>query len=170
MTLLASSINAIRKVFRHLSLFGREVYIEITPPRGICKNCDDSTTTTQILNWYERNGHQTKPYNDYLLLQLIGSTLVDVAKKEGLTEDLLQGVIDRYKIDKVDWKSVKQIGLLGLDEIANKKGHNDYITLITSCYDGEVSILGVIKGKKYAEIKAFLASIPKKKRKGPGKK
>ena len=78
---------------RHLSLLGHEVYIEITPPRGICKNCDDTPTTTQTLSWYERNGHHTKPYNDYLLLQLVGSTLVDVVKKEGITVDILQGVI-----------------------------------------------------------------------------
>jgi len=36
------------------------------------------------------------------LLQLVGSTIVDVVKKEGITEDVLQGVIDHYEIDKVD--------------------------------------------------------------------
>jgi len=81
---------------RHLPILGREVYIKITPPRGICKRCDDRPTTMQTLNWFKRNGHHTKPYDDYLMLQLIGSTQTDVAKKEGLTEEILQGVIDRY--------------------------------------------------------------------------
>lgn len=150
---------------RHLWLFGREVYIEITPQRGICKRCDNTPTSAQTLSWYELNGHHTNPYNDYLLLQLIGCTIVDVGKKEGLTEDILQGVIDRYEIDKVDWKSIKRIGLLGIDEIAEKKGYNDFITLISSRHNGVISILGVIKGKKYEAIKGFLGSIPKKKRK-----
>ncbi|GAG79499.1 unnamed protein product, partial [marine sediment metagenome] len=120
---------------RHLPILGREVYIEITPPRGICKKCDDEPTTTQTLDWFERNGHHTQAYNDYLMLQLIGSTLTDVAKKENLTQAILQGVMDCYQIDKVNWKSIQRIGLLGLDEIAIKKGYNDYVTLITSRYE-----------------------------------
>ena len=150
---------------RHLPMFGHEVLIEITPPRGICRQCDDRTTTTQTLDWYERNGHHTKPYNDYLMLQLIGSTICDVAKKEGLTEGIVQRVIDEYKIDEVDWKSIKRIGLLGIDEIAKLKGHDDYITLITSRYQGDNKILGVLNGKEKASVKTFLSSIPEKKRK-----
>ncbi len=108
-------------MLRHLSMFGRNVYIEIKPKRGICKKCDNRPTTTQTLNWFKRNGHYTKPYEDYLMLQLIGSTVVDVAKKDKLTESKLQGVIDRYKIDEADLKSIKRIGLLGIDEIAKLK-------------------------------------------------
>ena len=133
---------------RHLPILGHEVYIEITPPRGICKQCDDHPTTTQTLDWFERNGHHTRPYDDYLMLQLIGSTLTDVAKKENLTEEILQGVIDRYQIDEVNWRSIQRIGLLGLDEIAIKKGYTDYVTLITSRYQGINKILCVIPGKK----------------------
>ena len=60
---------------RHLPILGREVYIKITPPRGICKRCDNNPTTTQTLDWFKRNGHHTKPYDDYLMLQLIGRKL-----------------------------------------------------------------------------------------------
>lgn len=150
---------------RHLPIFGRQVYIKITPPRGICKRCDDHPTTTQTLSWFDRNAHHTKPYDDYLMLQLIGSTQSDVAMKEGLTEEILQGVMNHYPIKAVDWKSVKRIGLLGIDEIAKKKGHGDYITLLTSRYQGDNKILAVIAGKKRSAIEAFLSSIPKRKRK-----
>ena len=132
---------------RHLSTFGREVYIKITPPRGICKRCDDNPTTTQTLDWFRHNGHHTKPYDDYLMLQLIGSTQTDVAKKEGLTEEILQGIIDGYQFDMIDWKTILRIGLLGIDEIAKKKGYKDFVTLITSRHQGVNKILGVIQGK-----------------------
>ncbi|GAG76432.1 unnamed protein product, partial [marine sediment metagenome] len=148
---------------RHLPIFGRKVYIKITPLRGICKQCDENPTTTQTLDWFERNGHHTKPYDDYLMLQLIGSTQSDVARKENLTEEILQGMMDRYQIDAVDWKTIPRIGLLGIDEIAKKKGHQDYVTLISSRYQGINKILGVIEGKEKASIKAFLSSIPKEK-------
>ena len=142
-----------------------EVYIEITPPRGKCKHCDKNPTTTQTLDWFKRNGHQTKPYEDYLVLQLIGSTITDVAIKERITESKLQKILDSYLIDEVDWKSIKQIGLLGIDEIAKLKGRDDYITLVTSRRNGKNKILAVINGKKKATLVAFLDKIPKKKQK-----
>jgi len=39
---------------RHLPILGRQIFIEITPPRGICKACDDHPTTTQTLDWFVR--------------------------------------------------------------------------------------------------------------------
>ncbi len=72
---------------------------------------------------------------------------------------------NRHQCDEVDWKTIEKIGLLGIDEVAQKKGHKDYVTLITSRYKNVNKILGVIKGKEKAAIKAFLSSIQKKKRK-----
>jgi transposase len=99
------------------------------------------------------------------MLQLIGSTQSDFAKKEGVTEEILQNIMDCHKMEKVDWKSIKRIGLLGVDEIAQKKGYRDYVTLMTSHHQGKNKILGVIEGKEKASIEAFLLSIPKKKKK-----
>ena len=131
----------------------------------ICKHCDNDPTATQTLDWFKRNSHQTKPYEDYLMLQLIGSTQSDVAKKERVTEENLQNIMDRYKIEKVDWNTIDRIGLLGIDEIAQKKGYRDYVTIITSRYQEKNKILGVVKGKEKSSIEAFLSSIPKKKKK-----
>jgi len=47
---------------RHLPICGRETYIELTPPRGICKSCDKNPTTTQTLSWHKRNGRYTNAY------------------------------------------------------------------------------------------------------------
>ena len=50
------------------------------------------------------------------MLQLIGSTICEVAKKEDLTEGILQRMIDQYQMNRVDWKSIERIGLLGIDK------------------------------------------------------
>jgi transposase len=67
--------------------------------------------------------------------------------------------------EKIDWKPIKSIGILGIDEVALKKGYKDFLSLITGRVDGVITILGVIKGREKADIKAFFSSIPKKKRK-----
>ena len=41
--------------------------------------------------------------------------------KEGVTDEIIQNIMDRHKMEKVDWKLVKRIGLLGVDEIAQEK-------------------------------------------------
>lgn len=154
-----------RLKLRHLPIFDHEVYIEIVSPRGTCKRCDNHPTTTQTLDWFTRNGHNTKPFEDYLMRQLIGSTLADVVKKENVSEEILQGVVNHYQVDKVNWKEIDRIGLLGIDEIAKLKGHGDYITLVTSRYRGKNRILAVLDGKEKAIIKGFLSTIPLKKQK-----
>ncbi len=67
--------------------------------------------------------------------------------------------------NEVDWKKVKKIGLLCIDEISIKKGYKDYVTIISGWNKGEKQILGVIKGKEKAAVKRFLEGIPKNKRK-----
>ena len=55
--------------------------------------------------------------------------------------------------------------MIGIDEISLKKGHQDYVTIITSRVESRIRILAVIKGRAKAEIKAFFSSIPHKNRK-----
>jgi len=148
---------------RHLPILGRKTYIELTPPRGICKKCD--RTTTQALSWHKRNGRYTKAYEENILLSMVGSTLVDVGIKEGVSETGIQNIIDRHIESKVNWRTIKKLGLLGIDEIALKKGYQDYITLISSRIDGKHKILAVLQGREKATIKTFYDSIPNKQRK-----
>lgn len=150
---------------RHLPILGRQTFIEVTPPRGRCAFCDNNPTTTQQSDWYDRKSPHTKAYEKHILLSLINSTLADVSIKENLGYQAIQSIVDRQIESEVDWKSIKEIGLLGMDEISLKKGHRDFVTLVTSRTTGEIKILAVLKGHDKAGIKLFLSSIPKRLRK-----
>ena len=149
---------------RHLPIFGKKTFIVITPPRGKCEYCDKNPTTTQTLDWFEGNGRQTKFFEDHLIFALIHSTIADVSIKEDVSEGVIQRVLDHYIPSAVTWSAVKALGVLGIDEISIKKGHQDYLTVVTCRLKGNVRILALIKGREKADIKAFLASIPLKKR------
>jgi transposase len=150
---------------RHLPILGHETYIELIPPRGICKHCEFRPTTTQTLSWYKPNGRYTKPYEDHVLLSVVNSTLTDVSIKEGLSDTAIQNIINYNITDKVDWSKIKQIGIIGIDEISLKKGYQDFVTVIYSRINNTNKILAVLKGREKATIKTFFNSIPKKKRK-----
>jgi len=62
---------------RHLPILEHNTYIELAPPRGICKKCNK--TTTQTLSWHKGHGRYTAPYEKYILLSMVNSTLADMS-------------------------------------------------------------------------------------------
>jgi transposase len=150
---------------RHLPILGKETYIEITPRRGRCDNCDGNPTTTERLDWYELNSKMTKPYEQYLLFELINSTVADVSRKEGIDYHCVDNLIERYIEEEIDFSKIKALGVLGLDEISLKKGYRDFVTIVTYRINDKVNILGIVAGREKAEIKGFLSKIPKRLRK-----
>jgi len=146
---------------RHLPSFGLVVYIEIRPKRFRCPFCDDHPTTTQRLSWYEPKALHTKAYERYLLLQLINSTITDVCLKEDLTPDALEGIVDRWIESEVDWDRVPGFTVLGIDEIALKKGHGDFVAVITARLEsGALYPLAVLPDRKKETVVAWLRRIP----------
>lgn len=156
-----------RKV-RHLPVFGRPTYIIYKPHRYICEDCDNKPTTTATPSWHKKNSACTIDYETHILMELVNSTIVDVSVKEHLTESSVKGILDRHIANKIDWKSINHVGVIGIDEIALKKGHKDYVTLITCRNDGVVRLLSAINGRKKHEIKAFLKSMPRRLKKTVG--
>ncbi len=41
------------------------------------------------------------------------------------------GILDRHIQGHVNWKHVKAFDVLGLDELSLKKGHRDFVTIVT---------------------------------------
>jgi len=65
---------------------------------------------------------------------------------------------------KVDWTTIAEIEILGLDEIALRKGQGNYVTLVTGRFrdDGEIVILGVLPGHEKAVLVEYLRLIPRR--------
>ena len=145
---------------RHLPILGRRVYIRIRPKRYECPNCG-SKTTTQELDWYESKIPHTKAYDRHLMLSLINSTVEDVSRKEDVGYKAVEGAIVRCIHIQVNWDEFTHLNIIGIDEIALRKGRQNYVALITSQQeDGRVAILGVLADRKKETVRAFLESIP----------
>src|SRR5262249_22116264 len=133
----------------------------LRPKRFICRRCPGNPTTTQQLPWYEPRSPHTKAFDDWLMLNLINRTQADVARKgEGSEEEAL-GALRRQVKAQVAWKSFTSLGVMGIDEIALKKGHDDFVVMVTSKQeDDELRLLGVLPDRKQETVKAFLETIP----------
>jgi hypothetical protein len=92
-----------------------------------------------------------------------GSTAQDVAKKHGVTYDVVRGVLKRYVKGEVDGRQLKVLRLLGLDEISLLKGHSDFVTLVSAQDEnGRPIVLAVFKGREQKTLVDFLKTIPKR--------
>ena len=147
---------------RHLPILGRKVFLRLRPKRYRCPYCEGGPTTTQELAWYMAKSPHTKAYEKYLLVQLVHATVEDVSLKEEIGYKALEGLVDRWISREVNWAEVKGMKILGLDEIALKKGHRDFVVIVTArSAAGEVKVLAVLPDRKKETVKAFLERMPK---------
>ena len=65
---------------RELPIFGSNVFIQIKPIFYHCQRCH--ANTVQKVEWYKTRSPNTLRFEEHILLQLVNSTVQDVAKKE----------------------------------------------------------------------------------------
>ncbi len=149
---------------RHLPILGHQVYLRLRPKRYECPHCSSKKRrkiSTQQLSWYSSRSPHTKAYEEQVLLQMVNSTIQDVSLKEKLGYEAVVGIINRHIAPQIDWFKFDRLETLGLDEIALKKGHNDYVVIVTArLKTGQVKVLAVLPNRKKETVKAFLATIP----------
>jgi transposase len=148
-------------VLRHLPICEREVYLHLRPKWYRCLRCDDHPTTAEQCDWYDAKSGCTKAYADFLLRELVNSTMSDVAIKHLVPYDVVRGLVRRYIKGEVDWSQFKDLRVLGLDEISLLKGHRDFVTIVSTRDDrGRPVVLAVLEGREKETVVAFLRSIP----------
>jgi len=152
----------LKRYFKSTRVFVPIFRNTLCPRRGKCEHCDGNPTTNQRLDWYEFKSNYTKAYEKNILLSLVNSTVSDVSIKEEVGYGAVCGILDRHISENPNWKAINKIGLLGLDEIAIKKGYKDFMTIITAREDEKIKVIAVLKGREKATVKGFLQGMPKR--------
>ena len=147
-------------MLRHLPILGQSVYIRLRPARFQCESCENHPTTREVADWYNQRSKFTKAYEEWLMRMLINSTIDDVARKEDVSSEDVEGVLARQVETKINWDLIEHLPFFGLDEIALKKGHKDFVVIVSTRIHGVTQILAVLPDRKKETVKTFLTSIP----------
>lgn len=148
-------------MLQHLPICGSKVFIRLQPKRFRCPYCSGGPTTTQELPWYRPRRQFTAAYEEYLLIQCINSSLKDVSSKEQVGYDTIEAIIDQHVSTTIDWTAYKTLDILGIDEVALRKGHRSSIVIITlRKQEGGVHLLAVLPDRTKATVLSFFRSIP----------
>ena len=146
----------------HLPILDHRVFLHVKWPRFKCDDCDNTPTTSFRPDWLNETGELTKAYENFCLKYLINSTIKDVSEKLRTTEEIIEGVINRNIKTSIDWKQIFPTRI-GIDEIALRKGHSQYLTIVSDIsIPKKTKILSVIKGRTKEDILPFLKSIPER--------
>jgi transposase len=145
-----------------------QVVLVLCPKRYQCRRCEGHPTTSQTLPWYTPRASVTKAFEQQMLLELINSTLEDVSRKHALGVDVLQGILDRRITPEVDWHAIQTLEVIGIDEIALKKGHRDFVVVISAYVNDQLRVIGLLGDRTKAAVEAFFRSIPKRLRRTVG--
>lgn len=147
---------------RHLPILDTPVFLKIRPVRYQCEICDDDPTTSEKYDWCDRRSKTSKGLDKYIMRSLIHSTLQDVSRKEGLSYRTLVSTLHMTIDHKVNWSDYTDLRTIGIDEVSLKKGHRDFITIVSAKDKlGVLSVIAVLPDRLKATVKAFFESIPK---------
>jgi len=147
--------------YRHTSILDTPVILKIKPVRYECEHCNDGTTTTEKYDWVAGGGKITKGLEKYILRCIINSTIQDVARKERISYKTIQHTLNQLINHKINWEQYSDLETIGIDEISNRKGRQDFIAIVSAKDKREnLSILGVLDSRKKEEVLVFLESIP----------
>src|SRR5437870_13784132 len=90
---------------------------------------------------------------------MVNSTVQDTSIKEDIGYEAIMGIIDRSIEREIKWEDVPRLEVIGLDEISLKKGHRDFVAIITGRMETETVSLGVLPERNKDTVKTFLSSI-----------
>lgn len=146
---------------RHVPILGDVVYIRICPKRFRCPYCDDPPTTTQRLRWYVPQALHTTAYEHHLLMPLVNNPIEDVCQKEETSDDVVLGMIERWMMTARDWAAWPPFTVRGMDEIALKQGHRDYVVMVTARRStGRLIVLAVWPDRTQATLVTWVTTMP----------
>jgi len=152
------------KVSPHLTIGTLNMYVIRREARFALRIKDSKSPTLtgfHGLHWYDPKALHTTAYERYLLLLLVNSTIADVCQKEDVTPDAVQAIVDRWIDTVIDWQTVPTFATIGIDEIACKKGHRDFVVIVTARLPtGTLHLLAVLPDRTKATVCTWLKTIP----------
>jgi transposase len=118
-----------RRVKRDLPAFGLRCYLEYDHRRFKCPHCHKPFT--EVLNSVPFKGRYTARYENYIFEQYRHSPITEIVRREGLGYKAAQGIFYRQVKRRISQAKRRHVRRLGVDEIALKKGHQQFALILS---------------------------------------
>ena len=142
---------------RDLCCFGRRVFLALPRRRFKCRHC--GKPFTEHLSFVEFGNSFTKRYEQYIYAQSYERSLSAVAKQEGISDTVVREIYESHACKSTEPRA-KPVAMrvLGIDEIAMRKGHRNYVCVLTDI--DRKCVIEVLENRLKTTVVAYLAAIP----------
>jgi transposase len=140
--------------WRHMSIWGMEVWLEGEIRRMRCGSC--KAVVTEAVPWARHNSDFTRPFEDAVALLAQETSKTAVAELTGIAWETVGKIAERIVVEKLDPSRLSGGIRIGVDEISFRKRHR-YLTVVTDHDRGRV--VWVAEGKSSAVLKNFFTEI-----------
>lgn len=139
---------------RDLPWAGKRCALVLPARRFKCARC--RRPFTERLEAVAPLARYTRRYEHYLFEQCRGTTIQAVHRREGLGYKAVEGVYYRLATQRHGAPRLQAVRRLGIDEIALKKGHGQYVLVVSDLDQG--SVLTVLPERTKEALDAYLAT------------
>jgi len=145
--------NTIKRI-RDVPLLSKRCFIQFIHRRFLCEECRN--TFMERLSFLEPESIYTNRYENYIYQLCKENTISFVSRFEGLGYDATEGIYYRQVNRKVVIQ--KDIEILGIDEISMKKGHKDFVLIISDI--GNKRVIEVLENRLKESLDKYFDEMP----------
>lgn len=140
---------------RDLSISGKEVALLLTSRQFVCRKCNRHFH--ERFGFVRTNATMTTRYEDFIYFRCQGTDLRTVSLQEDLCWSSVRDIFERHARREVDSRdALGGATRIGIDEIALRKGHRDFVPVLVDLATGQVLDILPERGKE--SLKSYFLS------------
>lgn len=141
---------------RDMSCFERRVYLVFDIRRFRCPKC--RKVFTESLDSIVVSRRHTRRFEEMVYQECLGQTFQRVAKKLGMNWHSVERLFYQKAHEQFQINAMQFPQILGIDEIANKKGHKQYLLVISDLWRN--CVIEVLPNRLRETLVDWLYSLP----------
>ncbi|HHV45640.1 MAG TPA: ISL3 family transposase [Tissierellia bacterium] len=141
---------------KHLPIWEMSTEIMLKKRRFIC-DCDPEHPFDERFEFLRKYQRQTVSLEKHIFMLTHKNTVKNAAELAGISEGKCQSIYNHYAESILEHRKPEPLRLLGIDDIARKKGHN-YNTVVYNQETG--NIVAIITGRKKGDVITYLKEWP----------
>lgn len=140
---------------RDLPISGKEVTLRFTVRQFVCKDCNRHFH--EQYDFAPKSSTMTQRYEDYIYFRCQGVDLRYVSLQEDVGWSKVRDIFEKYAHKEIASRDAfTPLTHLGIDEIALKKGHKNFVAILVNLETGQV--VDVLEERSKSYLKSYFLS------------
>jgi transposase len=148
------------RTVRDLPISGKACYLRFVRRRFLCSRC--GVPFSEYLSFVQEHRDYTKRYQAWIYNQVKENNITAVQRLEGLTYDQIESIFLTEAKARIPANPFSNLKRLGIDEIALRKGKQDFALILTNLDTADV--VDVLQKRTQDKLQSLLEQLTEQER------